>query len=148
MVCQFTYGIPYAIKYGNGFVDGFNKLEDNPVANMLNDTQNAMEKALPNYKSHYEEENPIKSMFTTANGWADLLKQAGFTVGSIYGGMPYMKALGLLSKIPKLAGVSKVLKPIVMDVVMADGEAVTEGRQNSEQWVDFHNKELRMIRER
>ena len=137
------YGIPYAIANGNGFIDGFNKLEDNPVANMLNDAQNAMEKALPNYKSHYEEENPIKSMFTTANGWADLLKQAGFTVGSIYGGMPYMKALGLLSKIPKLAGVSKVLKPIVMDVVMADGEAVTEGRQNSEQWVNFQQQRVK-----
>ena len=137
------YGLPYAIENGNGFIDGFNKLEDNPVANMLNDTQNAIEKELPNYKSHYEEENPIKSMFTTANGWADLLKQAGFTVGSIYGGMPYMKALGLLSKIPKLAGVSKVLKPIVMDVVMADGEAVTEGRQNSEQWVDFQQQRVK-----
>ena len=82
-------------------------------------------------------------MFTTANGWADLLKQAGFTVGSIYGGMPYMKALGLLSKIPKLAGVSKALKPIVMDVVMADGEAVTEGRQNSEQWVNFQQQRVK-----
>ena len=33
------YGIPYAIANGNGFIDGFNKLEDNPVANMLNDAQ-------------------------------------------------------------------------------------------------------------
>jgi hypothetical protein len=137
------YGIPYAIANGHGLIDGFNKLEDNPVANALNSAQDEMEKLLPNYKSHYEEENPIKSMFTTANGWADLLKQAGFTVGSIYGGMPYMKALGLLSKIPKLAGVSKVLKPIVMDVVMADGEAVTEGRQNSEQWVDFQQQRIK-----
>lgn len=111
---------------------------NNPIVKGVSSIEDAVNSDLPNYRSHYEEENPIYSTFTTANGWASLLETAGYTVGCMYGALPYAKILGSVAKLGKTG---KYMATAVTDLVMSSGEAAMEGRQNSEQWLQLQQRQ-------
>ena len=142
-VVSLAYSLPTAIYKGiktNDIEQFGNAFMNNDITNEVDKAQKNLEEDLPNYKSNWENDHQFRSMFTTANGWADLLAMTGFTIGSIYGAMPYAR---ILSTISKLGKIGKFAASAVTDVVMTSGEAAMEGKQNSEQWLDFQIGKVR-----
>lgn len=69
-------------------------LWDNEITRPLQAVDEALEKALPNYYTEDELENPFDNIFT-ANFLGDkLIKNMGFMVGAFYGGLPLASAVG------------------------------------------------------
>ena len=126
-----------------GFLDG---LWNNETSKALKGINEAMENALPNYYSQYEQEHPwdASSIFS-ANFLGDkFLKNIGFTVGAFYSGSVWTKAL----KLPKLLELMKVgqkTSQIVQEGVGSFLSALNEGRtealNNSTDWLKLKTKE-------
>lgn len=79
---------------GGSFKDSISKLFNNTVSNSMAKVNEAMEKILPNYRTQEEQDNEWWQNLGTVNFWADsFLKNLGFTVGAIYSGSAWTKAL-------------------------------------------------------
>lgn len=100
-----TVGLLYGIGQGiynvfdddkkTGFVDG---IWNNPINQALNAINEAAEEWMPNYYTSYEASHPFT---LSANFLGDkIIKNLGFMVGAMYGGMPVS---GLIGKVGMLA---------------------------------------------
>lgn len=94
----FLYGIGRGIYgatvLGEDASTSFSRLFDNEISNALQNWNNYMEEALPNYQTDIEKNRAWYENLGTANFWADsFLKNMGFTVGAFYGGGAWTKAL-------------------------------------------------------
>ena len=79
---------------GGSFKDAASKLFNNSVSNSMAKVNEAMEEILPNYRTQEEQNNEWWQNLGTVNFWADgFLKNLGFTVGAIYSGSAWTKAL-------------------------------------------------------
>lgn len=79
---------------GGSFNDSVSKLFNNSVSNSMAKVNEAMESLLPNYRTQEEQDNEWWQNLDTINFWADsFLKNIGFTVGAIYSGAAWTKAL-------------------------------------------------------
>lgn len=88
-----TIGLVFGL--GQAAVEGRpSAVFDNAFSNTLQDWNDYMEKALPNYRTQEEIDRPWWQNMGTANFWADgILKNAGFTVGAFYSGNAWLGAL-------------------------------------------------------
>lgn len=97
------YGLGQYIATGK-----FSSIYDNPVNRYLDEFNKNMEKWLPNYYSHAEQDAKWYSPdnILTANFWSDkVLKNLGFSAGTILGGFGWgaaFRAIGLTSKLVKV----------------------------------------------
>jgi len=80
---------------GQALTEGrWSAIFDNKLSNALQEWNDYMEKALPNYRTQEEMERPWYQNLGTANFWADnILKNAGFTIGAFYSGNAWLGAL-------------------------------------------------------
>lgn len=79
---------------------------DNDFSKAMQNLNEMSEKAMPNYYSKNEQEDPLGNIFS-ANFLGDkLLKNMGFMVGAAYSGGVYSKALNAF-KIPQMAGLAQ-----------------------------------------
>lgn len=85
-------GLGYAAATGN-----FSRVVDNPVSNALQAVNEWSEKVLPNYYTNAEKEGPWYNNVFSANFIADkFIKNLGFSVGAVYGGMPVTKGVSAM----------------------------------------------------
>ena len=110
-----TAGLVYgAYKWAE---DGrFSSLFDNELSRKLDEINTSMEDSLPNYYSQKETNADWYSPdnFFTANFlWDKLVKNAGFSVGAIGGGMAWTKALSIIGKATMLTKAGQSIKPLV-----------------------------------
>lgn len=104
----------------NGEKDPLNKLWENDISKALREFNEAMETALPNYRTQEEIDRPWYQNLGTANFWADsILKNIGFTIGAYYSGGVFTKGL-------KAVGILKHAFPA--QVVGTVASAVNEAR--------------------
>ena len=80
-----TIGLIYGA--GSAMANGkVSQLWDNPISQSLKEVNDNMEKALPNYYTKHEQENPWSHVFS-ANFIGDkFIKNLGFTIGAFYSG--------------------------------------------------------------
>ena len=79
---------------GGTFSSSVSKLFNNTVSNSMAEINEAMESILPNYRTQEEQDNEWWQNLGTMNFWADsFLKNLGFTVGAVYSGAAWTKAL-------------------------------------------------------
>lgn len=84
----------------------FSKLWDNPTTRLMDDLQKRMEDYLPNYYTQRERDSEWweADNLLTPNFWADkVIKNIGYGLGSIGGGMAWSKAFKLIGQATKLA---------------------------------------------
>ena len=92
----------------DNFWEGLSAFADNPINRSLDEVQEWGEKVAPNYYTNEEraaqERGDLWSQLGTANFWSDgVLKQMGFTIGSIAAGAAIGKALRGVYTAAKLA---------------------------------------------
>lgn len=112
---------------GDSAAVAWSKLWDNDVSRALHQFNQWTEELMPNYRT-YEQQNAAwydPTNLISANGVADMIKMAGFTVGAYYGGGVWTKAL-------KGAGLLKhaLAARVVGSTVGALGEASIEAINN------------------
>ena len=112
---------------GDSAAVAWSKLWDNDVSKALHQFNQWTEELMPNYRT-YEQQNAAwydPTNLISANGVADMIKMAGFTVGAYYGGGVWTKAL-------KGAGLLKhaLAARVVGSTVGALGEASIEAINN------------------
>ena len=146
------YGAGAAIKEGK-----VSQLWDNPINQSLKEVNDNMEKALPNYYTKHEQENPWSHVFS-ANFIGDkFIKNLGFTVGAFYSGglatipvsgatkLAMMSAKRLGATYSTLKTMSKA-EPIVRAVLGSSISALNEGRieaiNNSSDWYKYQKEKL------
>lgn len=120
----FLYGIGRgaygAIFNGEDATTAVSRVFDNEISNALQDWNNYMEEALPNYQTDVEKNRAWYENLGTANFWADsFLKNMGFTVGAFHGGGAWTKALKAMSML-KTGTAAKIVGSTL--------SAVNEGR--------------------
>ena len=97
---QGTAGLVYGI--GSAITNQkFSNLYDNPVTRSMDDLQKRMEDFAPNYytKSETDADWWSPDNFWTPNFWADkVIKNIGFGVGSLGGGLLWAKAFSMIGK--------------------------------------------------
>jgi hypothetical protein len=73
----------------------FSRFWDNEVTNTLEHINRGMEEVLPNYYSRDEQENPLafRNLASANFLWDKFVKNMGFTVGAMYAGKGYAKAM-------------------------------------------------------
>lgn len=85
---------------GGSFKNSASKLFNNTVSNSMAQINEAMESILPNYRTQEEQDNEWWQNLGTVNFWADsFLKNLGFTVGAVYSGAAWTKALKAINVI-------------------------------------------------
>jgi len=105
--------------------DALNAFVENPLDLWLNKVNTDMESILPNYRTTAEQNTPWWQRLATANLIGDdFLKMVGFTLGAVYSGGIYAKALSAISKASKLR---KAFEGIA--VVTKDGRTLNEAGQ-------------------
>ena len=97
----------------------YNAFINNPFSNWMVDLNEAMEKALPNYRTKEEQENAFyENMISgtgAANFWGDtVLKNAGFAIGAMGAGMVTFGAGAELSGLNRLMKSSKYLESLTL----------------------------------
>lgn len=124
-------------------------LWDNDFSKAMQSVNEWSEKALPNYYTKAEQEQPWYDNIFTANFLGDkFIKNLGFTVGAFYSGG--VTAAGLkATKLPQLIGAiakSSKAPAIVNSAVGATISAVNEGRiealNNSNDWFQLHKQQI------
>ena len=97
------YGIGSAIANGDA-----NELYNNNMSKALRTITSEMEKALPNYRTRDEQENPwaLRNIFSMNTIADDFLKNIGFTVGALYSGGAYLSALRAVGGAAKMSGLA------------------------------------------
>ena len=109
-----TVGLLYGIGQGiyneidddknTGFIDG---IWNNPINQALDAINNAAEEWMPNYYTSYEASHPFT---LSANFLGDkIIKNLGFMVGAMYGGMPVSAGIGKLGMLAVKASKGKAL---------------------------------------
>lgn len=84
------------------FMQGF---IENPVSRAVADFTAMVDEEVPNYRTEEELNNQWYQNLGTANFWGDsFIKNLGFTVGAMYGGIPYAKLAGGIAKALKASG--------------------------------------------
>lgn len=130
----------------SGAVAGF---WDNDFSKAMQSVNEWSERAMPNYYTRAEQEQPWYENIFTANFLGDkFIKNLGFTVGAFYSGG--VTAAGLkATKLPQLIGTiakSSEAPAIVNSAVGATISAVNEGRiealNNSKDWFELHKAQL------
>lgn len=102
------------------------KLWDNHTTQFLDQLNKDMEKALPNYYTREERENPWGNILSANFIFDKFVKNLGFTVGAAYSGGVYTKALNATMKgVGALSGATKALT----GVKMAEGIGTLERMQ-------------------
>ena len=102
------------------------KLWDNHTTQFLDQLNKDMEKALPNYYTREERENPWGNILSANFIFDKFVKNLGFTVGAAYSGGVYTKALNVAMKgVGALTGATKALT----GVKMAEGIGTLERMQ-------------------
>lgn len=84
----------------------FSSFYDNPMTQKIDQISQNLENQLPNYQSKEEADSKWYSpkTYLTANFWADnVLKNAGFSAGSILSGLAWGKVGSMLSGLSKVA---------------------------------------------
>ena len=147
------FGIGEATR--RGFDDDYTKsgtvagLWDNPFSKAMQSINEWSEKALPNYYTDAERNEPWYENIFTANFLGDkFIKNLGFTVGAFYSGG--VSTAGLkATKLPQIIGAvakSSRAPAIVTSGVGATISAVNEGRiealNNSTDWFNLHKTQL------
>lgn len=119
-----AYGIGTAIKEGR-----WSGIWDNDVSEGLNDFNEWSEKAMPNYYTQDEIDNPmtLRNIFS-ANFWGDkFIKNIGFTVGAFYSGRIYTKGLGAILNVLKASSkVASIAQRAAGSVISAVNEGSFE----------------------
>lgn len=92
----------------------------NPVVNFFSQTQESIDKSLPNYQSEGEQNNSLLEDLGTANFWSDkFLRGAGYMAGNLIPATTIMKAgkafktAVLASKANKLNLANNIVKKII-----------------------------------
>ena len=130
-----AYGIGSAVNGGSFWDNDFNKAMD--------DINQAMEEALPNYYTRDEAENPLawRNIFSANTLGDKLIKTLGFGVGMFYGGgivTGALKATRLPMLLTKLTGSAKAARAItslVASTTTAAGEASMEAYRGAAEQV-------------
>ena len=147
-----------------GFLSG---LWDNDFSKAMQDVNKLSEKALPNYYTHDEQEQPWYENFFTANFLGDkFLKNLGFTVGAYYSGLigsgllkggiaalqstkKGAEAFNTAAKLAKTIGIVREASDFPAFVTSSVGatiSAVNEGRiealNNSNDWFEYQKAQL------
>lgn len=87
----------------NAAMEGdLSKVQNNSLTNSIQDWTAGLENSLPNYETTYEKNHPILNYFNPVNGslgdsWGGVLKNLGYTVGSIAGALTEDVAIGALT---------------------------------------------------
>lgn len=109
---------------------------DNDVTNTMQAVSEWSEKALPNYYTDEEKNEPWYTNIFTANFLGDkFLKNIGFTVGAFYGGGLYSKALSAIGGASKLAGATRAL---TASGIAAAGEGSMEALNETKPWYNLN----------
>lgn len=120
-----------------GFAEG---IWNNSTTRAMKAVSDWSEKALPNYYTNEELNDPWYTHILSTNFIGDkFLKNMGFTVGAFYSGGLYSKALSMLGKGSELAGAARAL---ASSGISAIGEGSIEAINNSNEWYDYHKKVL------
>lgn len=116
-----------------GFLQG---IWDNDVNKTMQAVSDWSEKALPNYYTDEEKNEPWYTNIFTANFLGDkFLKNIGFTVGAFYSGGLYSKALSAIGGASKLAGATRAL---TASGIEAAGEGSIEAINETKPWYNLH----------
>lgn len=114
-------------------------LFDNAVSNGLNEINRQIEDILPNYRTQEEQERPWYEYLDTVNFWADsFLKNLGFTVGTLYSGGIFTKALkgiGLIN-----SGLGAALTGSIFNAI---NEGRMEANNTQHDLLELHTQQLR-----
>lgn len=129
-----------------GFWSG---LWDNDFSKAMQKTNENFEQWLPNYYTQDEKNSPWYENIFTANFLGDkFIKNLGFSVGAIYSGGVWSKALKA-TKLPGIIGAvskSSEMPAMVTSTVGATISAVNEGRiealNNSKDWFEYQKAQL------
>lgn len=138
----------------------FSDLWNNDITRGMNAVNNAMENSFTNYASVRQQEAPWYS----PDYWAssqflgeDLIKNIGFTVGAIYSGSAWNKALSVIGKLAlqgtkALPAINNAIKAVtggaakradlVGSTIAAIGEGSAEAIQNSNDWAGLQYQKL------
>ena len=113
---------------------------DNDVSKTMQAVSDWSEKALPNYYTDEEKNEPWYTNIFTANFLGDkFLKNIGFTVGAFYSGGLYSKALSAIGGVSKLAGATRAL---TASGIAAVNEGSIEAINNTRDWYKLHAQML------
>lgn len=129
-----------------GFWSG---LWDNDFSKAMQRTNENFEQWLPNYYTQEEKNSPWYENIFTANFLGDkFIKNLGFSVGAIYSGGVWSKALKAtkLPEIIRAVSKSSEMPAMVTSTVGATISAVNEGRiealNNSKDWFEYQKAQL------
>lgn len=114
-------------------------LFDNTISNGLNEVNRQIENILPNYRTQEEQERPWYENLGTVNFWADsFLKNLGFTVGAVYSGSAFTKALGAMKWIKSGVGAA-----LTGSIYSAINEGRIEANNTQHDLLELHTQQLR-----
>lgn len=164
-----VFGVGQAI--ANGFSNDPNThwyegFWNNAIVNGTSALQNNMEEWLPNYRTQAEITGPWWKNMGTANFWFDgVIKNAGYTIGAMYAGGIYTKAIDKLARAMTLGRKGSQLsqqaiktaeqavqasnrtryrKALIGSVAMAHAEAVVEANNAYHDSLNIKQQELRL----
>lgn len=113
---------------------------DNDVNKTMQAVSDWSEKALPNYYTDEEKNEPWYTNIFTANFLGDkFLKNIGFIVGAYYSGGLYSKALSAIGGASKLAGATRAM---TASGIAAVNEGSIEAINNTRDWYNLHAQML------
>lgn len=132
-----TIGLVFGL--GQAVVEGRpSAVFDNAFSNTLQDWNDYMEKALPNYRTQEEIDRPWWQNMGTANFWADgILKNAGFTVGAFYSGNAWLGALRGLNWIKRGATAN-----MIGSLISGVNEGRIEGNNARRDYLNLETQKL------
>lgn len=114
-------------------------LFDNTISNGLNEVNRQIEDILPNYRTQEEQERPWYENLGTVNFWADsFLKNLGFTVGAVYSGSAFTKALKGIKWLN--SGLGATLSGSIFSAV---NEGRVEANNTMHDLLELHTQQLR-----
>ena len=143
----------------------YNGLWDNAITEAMYELEQASEEWLPNYRTTDEINRPWYQNLGTVNFWFDnVVKNMGFTVGAIYSGGIYTKAIGsIFGWLGKMGKAKKVIdaansaekaiqasnttrntKAIIGSFAAAHAEAVVEAQHSSHDFINIKSRELEL----
>lgn len=143
----------------------YNGLWNNAVTQAMYDLEQASEEALPNYRTTDEINRPWYQNLGTVNFWFDnVVKNIGFTVGAIYSGGIYTKAIGsIFSWFGKAGKAKKIIdtansaekaiqasnttrntKAIIGSFAAAHAEAVVEAQHSYHDFLNIKSREVEL----
>lgn len=142
-------GTGEAIGYG---LSGYNassslsRIFHNEISDSINEFNKYMEEVLPNYRTDEEKNNEWYQNLGTMNFWADsILKNIGFTVGSIYSGNAWnmaLKGMGLLKNASTFG--AKITGSLLSSI----NEGRQEANQNSTDMLELDKQKIYDARNR